>query len=153
APPFVQIAAAGPSSPIGDDPLLVSAECVHRRSPRSTAIEGSEQVAEEERLLPASRLRGPRDAVVVELSLRIRGENGIATGRAGIDRAGAPGEPSIRRVSEARFAKVGLDALELPPADRHAPRIVRVDGDRGLVRGVVEDIGPGDVDVDLNAGE
>jgi hypothetical protein len=41
--------------------------------------------------------------------------------------------------------------VELPPADHDLPWIIRVDGDRRLVRRVPEDVASAAIDVDLNA--
>lgn len=49
------------------------------------------------------------------------------------------------------LAKVGADGIKLPPSDGDDVGVCRIDGDRGFVGGVKDDVSAVGRDIDLNA--
>jgi len=60
---------------------------------------------------------------------------------------------AIGRITPARLPEIGLNAIELPPGDHHLVAIGRIDGNRRLVRSIIEDIVAIRIDVCLKTGE
>jgi hypothetical protein len=48
--------------------------------------------------------------------------------------------PAIRCVTKAALPEVGVDTVELPPADRDSSAVGRVNGYRGFVCRVADDV-------------
>ena len=68
-------------------------------------------------------------------------EHRVAPENVVLENAGeGPGRAAVAGVGPAGLAKVGRDAVELPPADRHLVVVGRIDADRRLVSGVAGDV-------------
>ena len=67
--------------------------------------------------------------------------------------AGRPGPSAVGAPAPTALPEVRRDAVELPPADRHSERGVRVDRDRRLVGRIADDVEAARIDVDLDADE
>ena len=56
---------------------------------------------------------------------------------------------SVGRVTPATLSEVGVDAIELPPGNRHLIAIRRINRDGGLIRSVAQDVVAVCIDVSL----
>src|SRR6476619_4777368 len=60
---------------------------------------------------------------------------------------------TVGRISPTGLPEVGLNTVELSPADHHLVEICRINGNRGLIRSISEDIVAVCIDIRLVTGE
>ena len=129
---------------IDREPLFIAAFGGCDVSPRHAAIERAPHVVEES--LEQAEIEKGSD--VIRIQDRVAAKDIV------LEHAGKrPGRAAIAGVTPARLAKVGSDAVKLPPTDRHLVTIGRIDRDRRLIRGVARDVMASRIDIHLETGE